>query len=103
MAIRRYTLAADNTPEFGYFETDEMAGSGEYFYETSFTPQGVMLAFAQQVGVIYTDPQPYVRLRYTDPFEPYTDGYGDDHQGFWIEYGNLPDPAITVMINYWAI
>ena len=53
MAIRRFTLAADNHPAFGFVKIDEISRGGDFFIETGWTPQAAIVALAQQFNLAH--------------------------------------------------
>lgn len=51
MAIRRFKLASDNHPAFGYATIDEISRGGDFFLETGWTPQAAIVSIAQQFNL----------------------------------------------------
>jgi len=51
MALRRFTLATDNHPAYGYATIDDLSGSGEILIEVGWLPQAATVALTQQFGL----------------------------------------------------
>jgi hypothetical protein len=51
MALRRFTLAIDNHPAFGFATIEEISRSGEFQLETGWTPQAAIVSLAQQFNL----------------------------------------------------